>query len=1206
MAHKSDTELICTTHNTSRFFVEQKHLAWVLLAAVLAWGVYGYTRMPKRKDPDIPVREAMVMVPWPGVSAGRIEQLVTKRVEQQIAQNTKVTEIRSFARTGISVTTFELDENKVKDPSKDLDDVKGKLDNIGELPAGAGPVEYIKDFGDTATLMLTVASPPVDAGEIVLRAGEIAGPLSRLRRNSRPDPVSIVICFPRDLDPGEIGGPLERLAAFLQAQQVVEQAVIETGTGFAVLDGQAHASDRILRQAISAFLREEIQADELHPDAWEPVIVHAPGELESSLREARAPKYSYRELEDFTDVLARRFQTVPQVAKVNRTGILPTEISLTWSRNRLAAYRVQPSSLSVLLAGHNVPGSGGNLNSGGQDVRIDPRGEFSNLRDIENVPVIQRSGQPPVYLRDLFSINRTYRTPPTFLNFLTYRSPQGPMVRGRAITIYLQMRAGEQIRAFSSSVDTELDRIRQILPSDLVLARTSDQPRQVKENVDLFMTSLWEAVLLVIVVSLIGFWEWRSAALMALSIPITLALTFGLMSALGIDLQQISIASLIIALGLLIDDPVVAGDAIGRELANGHPQGIAAWLGPTKLARAILFATVTNIVAYLPFLLLRGDTGRFVSSMPIVITCSLVASRLVSMTFIPLLGAWLLREGNRESLEKRRGSRFGRAYYRLGEFAIHHRKRFLLVSLLVLPLGVVFFSQLKPMFFPQDLQYLSYVDIWLPQDAPFASTLQASRQAEATVRQVADRFQSDSRREHPGEPVLKSLTTFVGGGGPRFWFSVPPEARQLNYAQIVIETSDKHDTLRLLPELQQALSAQVPGARLDVRKLETGPPVGVPVSLRISGESIETLRLESQKLKEIFRSIPIATRIRDDWGEDRLTLAVNTDPDHAARAGVTHQDVADATLSGTTGLRIGTLREADHLISILMRERLSERSSLDDLRNLYVFSRTDGRRVALRQVATLSPHSEPETIRHFNRFRTVTVSAFPGANSIPSEVLNAAMPKIEQFERQLPPGYRLIFAGEYKEQTKGFADLGIAMISSVIGIYLALVFQFRHAFTPLIVFAAIPFGLAGALAALYIMGEPFGFTAFLGIASLIGVIVSHIIVLFDFIEERHAAGESLQESLLDAGILRLRPVLITVAATAIALIPLAAHGGPLWEPLCYAQVGGLLVSTLVTLFLVPTLYAFVVLDLKWIRWDRKRDSAASAGASEMKEVPVTV
>ncbi|MBV8708049.1 MAG: efflux RND transporter permease subunit, partial [Acidobacteriaceae bacterium] len=250
MAHKSDAELIRTTHNTSRFFVEQPQIAWVLLIAVLVWGIYGYIHMPKRKDPDIPVRQAMVIVPWPGVSAERVEQLVTKRVEQQIAQNTKVSEIRSFARTGISVTVLELDENNVKDPPKELDDVKGKLDRIGELPEGAGPVQFVKDFGDTATLMLTVASPPVSEAEIALRTREIEPVLLQMHGGNA---VNVLACFPRELDEHEIGGPVQEMAAWLQGKGYLTDANVRTGQGFALIHAQSTSADSTLNTAITQF-----------------------------------------------------------------------------------------------------------------------------------------------------------------------------------------------------------------------------------------------------------------------------------------------------------------------------------------------------------------------------------------------------------------------------------------------------------------------------------------------------------------------------------------------------------------------------------------------------------------------------------------------------------------------------------------------------------------------------------------------------------------------------------------------------------------------------------------------------------------------------------------------------------------------------------------------------------------------------------------
>jgi multidrug efflux pump subunit AcrB len=282
---------------------------------------------------------------------------------------------------------------------------------------------------------------------------------------------------------------------------------------------------------------------------------------------------------------------------------------------------------------------------------------------------------------------------------------------------------------------------------------------------------------------------------------------------------------------------------------------------------------------------------------------------------------------------------------------------------------------------------------------------------------------------------------------------------------------------------------------------------------------------------------------------------------------------------------VSELREGNDQIPIVARLRMDERSQLSDIRSLYVYSTQGQQKVPLQSISSIVYDMQTEKLQRRNQFRTVTVSAFPEQGFLPSEVLRVAMPRLVDFGKTLPVGYRMEIGGEHEEQVKSFRNLAVVMLISVVLIYLALMFQFKHAIKPFIVFAAIPYGVVGALAALWTMGTPFGFMAFLGIASLIGVIVSHIIVLFDFIEERHEHGDSLQEALLDAGIIRLRPVLITVAATVTALFPLAAHGGPLWEPLCYGQIGGLTFATFVTLLLVPVIYATFVLDLKLVRWE---------------------
>ena len=1179
MAHgKSDDEAVRTTHNTARFFTETRHISWVLLIFTVAWGSYGYLSMPQRKDPDIPVRDAIAICSWPGASAAKIEQLVTRRIEEKIAENSKIERITSNTRTGVTVVAIKLQKG-VADVGKQFDDIKLKLDAIADLPQGAGPINFVKDFGDTATLMLTVASPRASEVEIALRARSVREALERTRHRGAAGPrVAIVYGFPKSIPARLVRPTFEQFGRYSEQKGALSDADFFEGPGFVGLDAFSAWDDTRLAELGNTFIRDRLRASEVHPDVWRPLTIRDPGETEARLAAAAGDKYSYRELKDYTDLIKRTLQTVPIVAKVEVKGVLPEQIYLTYSQERLASYGIRPSGLSDLLGARNITAPGGVLEIGDKNLRIDPSGEFRSEKEIGDVLVPLGSGHGALYLRDIANVSREYESPPRYLNFFTRRAPDGTWPRTRAVTLSVQMRAGEQIDRFGVAVNAALHDLQQRLPEDLILARTSDQPLQVEENIHLFMASLYEAVILVVLVSLIGFWEWRSALLMALSIPLTLAMTFGMMHMLGVDLQQVSIASLIIALGLLVDDPVVAGDAIKRSLADGHRPVVAAWLGPTKLATAIMYATVTNIVAYLPFLMLTGETGRFLYSLPVVIGCSLVASRLVSMTFIPLLGYYLLRPKAEPSIEERRRSGFASRYYRMGTWAIQNRWRVFAGSLLFLALGGFLMSRLKTQFFPKDLSYLFYVDVWLPEDAPLMATNRATTEAEAVIQEVA--------KEQGKE--LESLTSFVGGGGPRFWMSVTPELSQINYAQILIQVRDKHDTRHLIGPLQRALSARVLGANLDVRQLETGAPVGIPVSIRVSGEDIPTLRGLAGEVRNILRSYPEAMRVRDDWGAESFAVRLKIDSDKANLAGVTNLDVAVASATAMNGYKVATLREGNEQIPVVARLRMTERAQLSDVQNLYVYSSQGSQKVPLGLISTIEYGLETQKLQRRNQFRTITVSAFPEEGVLASEVLGPLMPKIQAFARSLPPGYKLEIGGEHEEQVRGFGELATVMAISVIMIFLALVVQFKHAVKPFLVFAAIPYGMVGAVAALWVMGAPFGFMAFLGVASLVGVIVSHVIVLFDFIEEKHAEGEPLEQALLDAGIMRLRPVMITVGATVIALFPLAAHGGPLWEPLCYAQIGGLVVATFITLLLVPVLYALFVLDLKIVRWETDR------------------
>ena len=1204
MASDERGDPILATRNTARFFTENRHISWVVLLVVVVWGVYGYTHMPKRKDPQMPVRVATAITPWPGTSAEEIEQLVTRQVEDTVAQSSVIHPpsptsfgIKSLTLPGVSIVQIQLAES-VKDPEKEFSDINLKLNGLNpSLPQGAGPIQFNSGFGETAALLLTLASPKENEVELSLRARDLAETIKRIRSAPPQDTAqrraTIVMGLPRAISPTILARSVDLFARYLEEKHAGTGIRTIEGPGFVGIDLATALDDNALLEMAADFLRTRAGIYRFHPDAWNPVVIRDPADAKAKLTQAQGDKYSYRELDQFTDIVSRALLTVPSVAKIQRAGVLQEQVFLAYSQERFAANGIQPTSIKKILSARNTVVPGGSLQVDDVNLLVQPSGSFTSETEIGDVIVATGSSKTPVYLRDLAEVFRSYQTPPRFLNFQNWRDASGDWHRSRAISLAVQMRDGQQIAAFGSAIGSTLKDLQLRLPEDLMIVRTSDQPEQVADNIDLFMTALYEAILLVVVVALLGFWEWRAAALMAIAIPTTLALTFGMVFMLGMDLQQVSVATLIIALGLLVDDPVVAGDAIKRELAAGHPPIIAAWLGPTRLATAILFATITNVVAYLPLMILTGNQGDFLKSLPVVMACALIASRVVSMTFIPFLGYYLLRPPRRaeRSMEARRREGFSGMYYRVGSFCIEHRWVVLTASLLFLASGSFFKHHLKNAFFPDDVQYLSYVDVWMRNNAALSGTDAAAEETEHVIRDVAKQYGAADA----GKPreVLQSVTTFVGGGAPRFWFSVTPELQQQNYAQLIVRVRDKQDTPKLIGPLQEALSARVPGAIIDVHQLQTNP-VQYPVAVRIyavtgtggteEAADTQTLRRLAGEAADILRSSPTAVRVRNDWGEQSMTLRLNIDSDRANLAGVSNQDVAASSAAAINGTQVATLREGEKQIPVIARMRPHERAQISDLNNLYVFSTEDTNKIPLGEVASLSYGMQTERIRRQEHARAITVFAFPQPGVLSSEVFDPLQAKFKAFEEKLPPGYKLEIGGEEAKTKEGFGQLLNVMVISAALIFLALVLQFRNAVKPLLLFAAVPYGMVGALAALYATGTPFGFMAFLGIVSLIGVIVSHVIVLFDFIEEMREKGEPLEQALLDAGIVRLRPVLITVGATVLALVPLAIHGGPLWQPLCYAQIGGLCVATFITLLLVPVMYSIFVLDLKLIKW----------------------
>ena len=828
------------------------------------------------------------------------------------------------------------------------------------------------------------------------------------------------------------------------------------------------------------------------------------------------------------------------------------------------------------IAARNAVIPGGTMRTEGRNFPVQLSGEYKTEKDMLGTVVgMSRSGAP-VYLRDIFDVRRMYESPiPYKVDVLGRTSDNGPLDTRRAVMVAVEMRDGKIIRYFNRDVMKVAEAMKARLPEGLEFRVLSDQPTAVAHRIHHFVRCFAEAVVIVIIVGLF-LMDWRSALVLATAVPLTVAMTLVGMQLLHIPLQQISIASLIIALGMLVDVPVVASDGINRELHRGEPRLRAAWLGPIHLRHPMVFGTLINIFAFLPLLLLTGDKGEFMKSLPVVITLSLLAALLVSVTFTPLVSYYVLRgqKGFDEGGEVRSFFLFRYVDQTLAAVLPHYRAALqgslkrpwlvLGVGYSLLALSCLLVPLLGSQFFPPAERNQLLVDIELPSTDSLTSM-------RATVDQVVALVK---RHEE-----VSSAAVFSGGTAPRFYYNIEPKEPANYLAQILINTRHEDEVTGLLLKLRQELDQSVPGARCVVKQLEQGPPVEEPIQIRLSGENLDKLRLLANQTAAELRAAG-GYHVSDDLGLRMPNVEIDIDQDRANSLGLNNQQIGAVAQASFTGLKVTELREGDRLIPVLIRGRIEDRSEVDKIRGLYAPT-PDGKAVPFESFSKLKIQPEFVTIPHYNQLRTVTVKAYAPFGELPSRILNRSRAGLAKIK--LEPGYEMRFAGEDEELRKVQVEMGLVMQISLALIALTMVLQFSSVIKSVVVMLTVPLGLIGALLGLWVTGSALGFMALLAMVSLAGVMVSHIIVLSDFIEDARARGLPLEEALVQAGLARLRPVLVTVFATVGGLIPLFLTGGALWHPLTAVHIFGLLLATVLTLVMLPTLYYVFCAKLKFIK-----------------------
>jgi multidrug efflux pump subunit AcrB len=788
-------------------------------------------------------------------------------------------------------------------------------------------------------------------------------------------------------------------------------------------------------------------------------------------------------------------------------------------------------------------------------VPIESGGRFQTEDQIRQVMVdVSPTGQP-VYIGDVANVERVYKDPTEYVRFNNEQT----------ILLSVEMHEGNNIVDFGNTLRTTLKNVEATLPPDLKLDMVADQPKVVSERIGDFFREFGIAIVAVILVTMLLL-PLRVALVSAIAIPVSVAMTFGALNAYGIELQQVSIASLIIVLGMVVDNAIVIVDNYVGLLDKKVPVDEAAERCATEMAVPVLTATLAIIAAFAPLLMLTGAMGEFIRSLPITVAISLTTSFVVAMLLTPLMARFFIRQGLVDHAQADSGTErkltpldhMQRYYNIIITWAMRNKRTVLVSSVLAVAAGVGILLLVPQLLFPLAERNQFVMDVWLPEGTKIETTDATVRRIETVLRQ---------------EPLIESYASFLGASAPRFYYNVNPQLPAANYAQILVNTRKVKGTPQLVAELRQRLPDVAPEAKVFVKDLQQGQILEAPVEVRIVGDDIATLETLGNQAEEILRHTPGATYIHTDWHEDAWQVGINVREEVANRMGLTNGVIAQQLAVGFEGAPVTTFWEGDRGVDVVLRLDPAERQSFQNVTDTYVMSPVNGARVPLAAVATLTSEWQPGRIVRRNGVRTLTVRAFPDGNHLASEILGGARKQLDAM--RLPEGYRIEYGGEYQNQQETFGEMRTALLTSLLLIFLILLFQFRTLVDPLIVMAAFPLALPGAALGLLITHNTFGFTAFIGIISVGGLVVRNSIILIDYIHERMKNGAELEQAALEAGERRLRPIFLTSAAAAVGVIPMILSGSSLWSPMASVIAFGLLGSMFFTLIAIPVLFVVV-------------------------------
>ena len=890
-----------------------------------------------------------------------------------------------------------------------------------------------------------------------------------------------------------------------------------------------------------------------------------------------ADGYSFAELRDYVERVRNALLLVPDVAKIDMIGDQDEKIYVEMSHRKLATLGVDPLQIFNVLRAQNNLVPAGNFETGDDRIFVRVGGAFESPESVREIGI--QANARLFRLGDIANIYRGYVDPPELK--VRYQGQE-------AITLAIAMRKGGDILGLGQALKREMGRLKRDLPVGIEVHQVADQPTVVQRSVSEFMQTLSEAVVIVLAVSFLSL-GFRTGVVVALSVPLVLAVTFLGMRLAGIDLQRISLGALIIALGLLVDDAIIAVEMMAIKMEQGWDRFKAASFAYTSTAPSMLTGTLITAAGFLPVGLAKSAAGEYTFSIFAVVSMALLISWVVAVLFIPYLGFKLLPErmaGGRApglatrllrrlrpraaaAAARRAGADAAAAaaehdvyhtpFYRrvraVVGWCVGHRFVVIGVTAAIFALSIAGFGLVQHQFFPSANRPELVVDLWLPSGASIVATEREARRFEKVLQADAD---------------VESYVAYVGGGSPRFYLPLDQQLTNANLVEFVVTTRGNRVRDAVAARLMAKVDNEFTLVRGRVNPLQNGPPVAYPVQFRVSGPDFAELRRIGAQVAEVMRANPNMVHVHLDWNELSKVVKLHIDQNKARLIGVASQDLSNVLNSILTGFSITDYRERDKLIEVLARAEPGERRSLEEIGSINVPTQS-GKWIPLTQIATLSYGFEEGLVWRRNREPTITVQGDILGHVQAPVVSNQIDPALDPIRAQLPTGYRIEVGGAIEESARGQESVNAVMPVMLLTVVTLLMLHLQSMQKTVLVLLTAPLGLIGVTLFLLVFRVPFGFVAMLGVIALSGMIMRNAIILVDQIEQDLEAGHSPWDAVVESTVRRFRPIILTAAAAILAMIPLTQSN--FWGPMAVAIMGGLLVATVLTLLFLPALYA---------------------------------